>query len=98
MSRRAPRRSVPSFDPMPPELAAWAQVVDVSQLSDETANDAEDYLRKYRRLNWLARREFGFRLVSLIESQVSPPPPVAIAPLDIIATVVAERRRQLGIG
>ncbi len=98
MRKRAPRRAVSGRDPVSPDLLAWAQVVDASRLSAETAEQAEDYLREFGRLSRIARTEFGFRLVSAIESQVRPPPPASVAPLDIIATVVAARRRQLGLG
>jgi len=40
----------------------------------------------------------GWRLMEIIEAQVSPAPPVGIHPLDVIATVLAVRRQQLGIG
>ena len=43
-------------------------------LSEKTVKDAEGCLRDYRRMNFNARREIAFRLRSLIEDQVSPPP------------------------
>jgi hypothetical protein len=90
--------AVPDPAPVRPELLAWAQIVDATQLSDKTAKEAERYLRDYRKMNYFARREFGFRLRSVIEAQVSPPPPETVAPLDVMATVLSARRRQLGIG
>jgi hypothetical protein len=45
----------------------------------------------------LAGREYGLRLVSLLEPQVSPPPPLSLSPSDIAATVLAVRRKQLGV-
>jgi len=45
-----------------------------------------------------AREELAFRLVAAVETQVNPPPPRDAAPLDILATVLSVRRRQLGIG
>jgi hypothetical protein len=99
MWKRWRRRAAPtpSPDPVSPELLAWAQVVDASQLSERTAQEAERYLRDYRRMHWTARREFGFRLRSAVAAQVSPPPPETIAPLDVLATVLSARRTQLGI-
>ena len=67
-------------------------------LSEKTVKDAEGCLRDYRRMNFNARREIAFRLRSLIEDQVSPPPPISIASMDVIATAVSAWRRQLGIG
>jgi len=90
--------AVPGRDAVRPDLLAWAQEVDVSRLSDRTVHWAEDYLRRYRRMNLGARQEEAFRLLSVIQAQVSPPPPIAIHPMDVIATVLAVRRQQLGIG
>jgi hypothetical protein len=81
-----------------PELLAWAQVVDVSGLSDKTVNQVERYLRDYRKMDFMARRELTFRLWAAIAAQVRPPPPQTVAPLDVMATVLSVRRKQLGIG
>ena len=89
--------AVPGPDVVRPDLLAWAQEVDVSRLSDRTVHWAEGYLRRYRRMNLAARQEEAFRLLSVIEAQVSPPPPIGIHPMDVIATVLAVRRQQLGI-
>jgi len=94
--------AVPPDQPRPdtvrPDLLAWAQAVDVSRLSDKTVRQAEDYLRRYRHMMLQRRRYEGLRLMEIIEAQVSPAPPVGIHPLDVIATVLAVRRQQLGIG
>jgi hypothetical protein len=88
----------PDPDTVRPDLLAWAQVVDVSRLSDKTVRWAEDYLRRHRRMTLGPSQEEGFRLMSVIEPQINPPPPVGVHPLDAIATVLAVRRKQLGIG
>jgi|SRR6516162_10135617 len=88
----------PRPDTVRPDLLAWAQAVDVSRLSDKTVRQAEDYLRRYRHMMLQRRRYEGLRLMEIIEAQVSPAPPVGIHPLDVIATVLAVRRQQLGIG
>jgi len=88
----------PDPDPVSPALLAWAQAVDVSRLSERTVKDAERYLQDHRRMNAIARREVGFRLRSVIEGQVSPPPPATVASLDVIATAVSAWRKHLGIG
>jgi hypothetical protein len=90
--------AVPGPDAVRPDLLAWAQEVDVSRLSDRTVHWAADYLRRYRRMILGSSQEEAFRLLSVIEAQVSPPPPIGIPPLDVIATVLAVRRQQLGIG
>jgi hypothetical protein len=86
----------PALDPdaVSRDLRAWAQVLDVSRITDDTARSVEWYLRKYRRLPWFSRREISYRLVSIIAAQVTPPPPLSINPLDIMATVLSARRAQ----
>ncbi len=82
---------------MPPDLLAWANAVDATLLSDKTVKDAERFLRDYRRMTSLgARREIALRLRSAIEAQVSPSPPATIGSMDVIATVLSVRRKQLG--
>jgi hypothetical protein len=82
-----------------PALLAWADAVDATLLSDKTAKAAERFLHDYLRMTNLgARREIALRLRSVIEAQVSPPPPATIANMDVIATVLSARRRQLGYG
>jgi hypothetical protein len=90
--------SQPVPDAVPPDLAAWAQVVDVSRLSDRTIRAVERYLRGYRHMTLAAGKEEGFRLLAAVEAQVSPPAPADAQPLDVLTTVLAARRKQLGIG
>ena len=85
-------------DAMPKDLVAWAQVLDASGLSEKTVQDTEDYLRTYRHMTEFAREELALRLMATVQTQVNPPPPIDVAPLDILATVLSVRRRQLGIG
>jgi hypothetical protein len=95
--RRRTAKPVPA-DAVPEDLVAWAQVVDASGLSEKTVQDTESYLRTYRRMTESAREELAFRLVASVETQVNLPPPIDAAPLDVLATVLSVRRRQLGIG
>ena len=83
---------------VPPSLLAWAQAVDVSRLSDRTVRQVERYLRGYRHMPLADRKDWGFPLVDAVEAQVSPPPPVDAQSLDVLATVLAVRGKQLGIG
>jgi hypothetical protein len=87
-----------SQDALPADVLAWAQVVDVSQLPDRTVREAEYYLKNYRRMPLGDSQELGWRLMSVVQSHVNPPPPLDAAPLDVLATVLAVRRRELGIG
>jgi hypothetical protein len=82
-----------------PSLLAWANELDATGLSERTVAGAERFLRDYRRMGALsARREIAFRLRSAIEAEISPRPPVSAANMDVIATVISVRRRQLGLG
>jgi hypothetical protein len=83
---------------VPADLVAWAGEVDVSRLSDGTFQDAEDYLKGYRHMNLDLSQQMGWRVIAAVEAQVTPSPPAFAQPLDVIATVVALRRKQLGIG
>ena len=88
----------PAPEAVPPSLLAWSQAVDVSRLSDKTVRQVERYLRGYRHMTLAASQEEGFRLRAAVEAQVSPPPPVDAHSMDVLATVLAVRRKQLGIG
>src|SRR5208282_3403461 len=80
---------------VPADLVAWAQEVDVSRLSDRTVQDAEDYLKGYRYMNLDLSQQMGWRVIAAVEAQVTPAPPADAQPLDVIATVLALRRKQL---
>jgi hypothetical protein len=88
----------PAPEALPPDLLAWAQAVDVSRLSDKTVRQVERYLRGYRHMTLAGSQEEGFRLRAAVEAQVSPRPPVDVHSMDVLATVLAVRRKQLGIG
>jgi hypothetical protein len=92
----------PAHNAQPPpgsaDLAAWAREADVSRLSPQTRREAEDYLNKYRHMNLELSQQMGWRVMAAIEAQVTPSPPPFAQPLDVIATVVALRRKQPGTG
>jgi hypothetical protein len=79
-----------------PTLLNWANALDVTALSQETMSAAERFLHDYRRMTLGVRREVAFRLRSAMEVQVNPVPPATIGSMDVIATVVSARRRQVG--
>ena len=87
----------PAQETVPPSLLAWAQAVDISRLSDNTVRQVERFLRGYRHMTLYDRQQEGFRLRDAVEAQVSPPPPADTHPMDVLATVLAVRRKQLGI-
>jgi len=95
---RVPRELVDWANQTSPTLVAWANVVDATGLSATTVKNAERFLRDYRRMVISARREMALRIRSKIEAEVSPRPPVTIGSMDVIATALQMRRRQLGYG
>jgi hypothetical protein len=82
---------------VPADLVVWAGEVDVSRLSNGTFQDAEDYLKGYRHMNLDLSQQVGWRLIAAVETQVTPSPPADAQPVDVLATVVALRRKQRGI-
>ena len=69
----------------------------MSRLSNRTVQDAEDYLKGYRYMNLDLSQQMGWRVIAAVEAQVTPSAPADAQPLDVLATVVALRRKQLGI-
>jgi uncharacterized RDD family membrane protein YckC len=79
---------------VPPQLAGWAQSLQVSALSEQTAEAAGSYLRRYAELSPSARDALGFQLASTVAAQVSPPPPAGTPPVAFLAAVLAVRRQR----
>jgi uncharacterized RDD family membrane protein YckC len=96
LQERAPRRPdlPPLFAVVPPQLAGWAQTLEMSRLSDQTAEAASSYLRRFNSLDQAAKNELGVRLANAVASQVSPPPPPGTPPAWYLAAVLAVRRQR----
>jgi uncharacterized RDD family membrane protein YckC len=94
IQERSPRRArlAPMFTVVPPPLLGWAQGAQTSRLSDQTAEAAGSYLRRYYELTDAARADLGQRLASAVLAQVSPPPPPGTPPAAYLAAVLAIRR------
>jgi uncharacterized RDD family membrane protein YckC len=94
IQERTPRRPdlPPMFAAVPPPLLGWAQVAEISRLSDQNAEAASSYLRRLHELNPAARDDLGLRLAAAIAAQVSPPPPPGTPPAAYLAAVLAVRR------
>jgi uncharacterized RDD family membrane protein YckC len=87
------RRALPiEFAVVPPPLAAWAQLLQVSSLSDQTAEAAGGYLRRFTELSPQARDSLGVQLANAVAAQVSPPPPAGTPPAAYLSAVLAVRR------
>ena len=94
IQERSPRRAglSPAFATVPPPLLGWAQVAQTSRLSDQTAEAAGSYLRRFYELTDAARADLGQRLATAVLAQVSPPPPPGTPPAAYLAAVLAIRR------
>jgi uncharacterized RDD family membrane protein YckC len=96
IQERTPHRPElpPVFAAVPPPLLGWAQVAEISRLSDQNAEAASSYLRRLHELNPAARDDLGLRLAAAIAAQVSPPPPPGTPPAAYLAAVLAIRRER----
>jgi uncharacterized RDD family membrane protein YckC len=77
---------------LPPALAGWAASLELSALSDATAETARQYLGRYYDFTPAARAEHGQRIAAAVAAQVSPAPPAGTTPPDYLCAVLAERR------
>lgn len=94
LQERMPYRAPlpPVFAVVPPPLAGWAQSLQLSRLSDQLADAAGSYLRRYGELAPAARDVLGSQLANAVASQVSPPPPPGTPPAAYLSAVLAVRR------
>lgn len=79
---------------MPPPLATWATLVDMSDLDDELALDVRHFLSRNTMIAEPARTALGQRLASELAEKVTPPPPVGTPGWAFMSAVLAERHRR----
>ncbi|GAA4128746.1 RDD family protein [Actinomadura keratinilytica] len=87
----------PVFGPvavMPPQLAGWAQRLELSLLPDGLALAARQYLARFWELLPEVRDALGERITEQVFAVVSPPPPAGVRPEIVLSAVLAERRRR----
>jgi uncharacterized RDD family membrane protein YckC len=96
IQERLPRRpGLPApLAVVPPPLADWAQALEMSGLSDQVAEQASSYLRRFYELTPTARDEFGQRIAAAVAAQVTPPPPPGTPPAAFLSAVLAVRRQR----
>ena len=96
IQERVPPRPdlAPVFTVVPPQLLDWAQHLEVSRLSDQTAAAANSFLRRYYDLRPAARDQLGMQLAAAVAAQVSPLPPAGTDPAAYLAAVLAVRRER----
>jgi uncharacterized RDD family membrane protein YckC len=96
LQERMPARAAlpPVFAMVPPPLMGWAQSLQLSALSDQTADATSSYLRRFTELTPRARESLGIQLASAVAAEVSPPPPAGTPPPAYLAAVLAVRRER----
>ncbi|MFF4619704.1 RDD family protein [Nonomuraea jabiensis] len=93
ISERVPRRG-DQLIMMPPPLAAWAATLELSQLPDEVAQAARQYLSRWHDLSPQVQHEMGVRIATQMAFFVSPAAPAGVPPHAYLSAVLAERRRR----
>ncbi|GAB2848771.1 RDD family protein [Actinocorallia aurea] len=90
--RTAATAALPPPALMPPHLAAWASSLELSQISDDLALSARQYLLRYWELLPDVRVTMGASLMARFAPLLSPPPPPGNPPELLLTAVLAERR------
>jgi len=96
LQERMPARAAlpPLFAVVPLPLTGWAQSLQLSALTDQTADAASSYLRRFAELTPHARESLGIQLANAVAAEVSPPPPAGTPPAAYLAAVLAVRRER----
>jgi uncharacterized RDD family membrane protein YckC len=79
---------------MPPHLAGWAAMLDLTGLDDDLALATRDYLARYRRIKEPARSRLGERLAREVAAVTNPPAPPGTPVWVYLAAVHNERHRR----
>lgn len=79
---------------MPPPLAGWAALLDLTGLSDELALSVRHFLARNRDIKEPARSALGRALASEVAACTTPPPPPGVPGWAYLAAVLAERHRR----
>ncbi|GAA0606944.1 RDD family protein [Kribbella sandramycini] len=90
--RHQPMASPPLF--VPSQLVQWAQSLELSQLPDDLANTARDYLARFVELDVAARAALGETLAFRFSELTAPAPPQPMIAPAFLSAVLAERRRR----
>jgi uncharacterized RDD family membrane protein YckC len=92
--RMPARQALPAvFAVVPEPLTVWARSLHVAGLSEQTAEAAGSYLRRFAELSPQARDALGAQLANAVAAQVSPLPPPGTPPAAYLSAVLAVRRQ-----
>jgi uncharacterized RDD family membrane protein YckC len=88
------RQSAAPLPPVRPDLVLWGAGLEMSGLTEQTAETARRYLARLPELTPAAQAELGQRIAGAVSAQVSPPPPPGTPVTDYLGAVLAERRNR----
>src|SRR5579859_5084583 len=77
-----------------PELSSWGIQLEMSRLTDQTAETARRYLAHLPEFTPAAQAELGERIAGAVRAQVSPLPPPGTPVVAYLSAVLAERRNR----
>jgi uncharacterized RDD family membrane protein YckC len=93
VQERVPTRAAAPVS-MPPPLAEWARLLDLSRFPDDLAMSIRQFLARQHELRPEARTAMGNQLVAAVRSAVTPDPPPGTPGWAYLSAVLAERRRR----
>ncbi|HTJ33393.1 MAG TPA: RDD family protein [Dactylosporangium sp.] len=79
---------------MPPTLAGWARLLDLTGLDDSLALSVRHFLARNRQIGEPARTALGQALATEVAACTTPPPPPGTPGWAYLAAVLAERHRR----
>ena len=82
---------------MPPNVAPWAALLDLTGLDDELALAVRHFLSRNREISEPTRTRLGYALAREVAACTTPPPPPNLAGWAYLAAVLAERHRRAAV-
>ncbi|KPM51439.1 RDD domain-containing protein [Frankia sp. R43] len=79
---------------VPPQLAGWAALLDLTGVNDHLATRTRRFLDRANQLSDDARTRMGGDLLTEVLAAVTPPPPPGTPEWAVLSTVLAERTRR----
>lgn len=88
------RLTIPPAPEVSPRLADWARGADIGVVPDALVVATRQFLARATSLSPASRVQTGTELYAALLARVSPAPPPGVHPEEVMATVLAERRRR----